>query len=119
MPESPVFMKRRDDYVAVAAFGRKSVMPGFIVQTQPNPAAGIRIGITATRKIGGAVVRNRAKRRLRALCREIMPSHAAPGNDFVLIARGTTPTIPYGTLRDDLVNALRKLGLLKTEGSRL
>jgi len=122
MPESLVFLKRRDDYVAVASFGRKSVMPGFILQARQRPSGnlpsgGIRVGITATRKIGGAVVRNRAKRRLRALSRELMPENAMSGHDFVLIARGTTPAIPYASLRADLLQALRKLGLLNAGGS--
>ncbi|OFW82950.1 MAG: ribonuclease P protein component [Alphaproteobacteria bacterium GWF2_58_20] len=105
-------MKRRDDFVAVASFGRKSVGRGFILQFRRRPGdslPGIRIGFTATKKIGGAVVRNRAKRRLRALAREILPSHAPDGHDFVLIARSTTPGLPYAILREDLLQALDRL----------
>ena len=69
----------------------------------------IRVGVTATRRIGGAVIRNRAKRRLREAAREMLPSHARPGCDYVLIARGGTAERPWPRLLDDVKTALIRL----------
>jgi ribonuclease P protein component len=69
----------------------------------------IRIGFTATKRIGGAVVRNRAKRRLREAARLLAPLHAAPGYDYVFIARGGTTERPWARLLDDMKTALIRL----------
>ena len=69
----------------------------------------VRVGFTATRKIGGAVVRNRAKRRLREAARRLLPEHARPGFDYVLIARGGTAERPWARLLDDVKSALISL----------
>ena len=78
----------------------------------------VRIGFTATRRIGGAVVRNRAKRPLRQAARIGAPLHVIAGCDYVLIARGGTPTRPWGSLLDDMRSALTRLAaeLLATPG---
>ena len=68
-----------------------------------------RIGFTASRKVGGAVQRNRAKRRLRALAREVLAVGARHGFDYVLVARTPVLTCAYDRLRADLVAALREL----------
>ena len=67
-----------------------------------------RVGFTVTKKIGGAVVRNRMKRRFRALAREIIPVHGHPGSDHVMIGRGSGVERDFSTLRDDLTRALAK-----------
>lgn len=67
------------------------------------------MGFTATRKIGGAVVRNRTKRRLREAARALLPEHGRPGVDYVLIARGGTTTRPWPRLLDDVRSALQSL----------
>ncbi len=77
----------------------------------------IRVGYTASKKVGGAVQRNRAKRRLRALAREILAAEAAPGHDYVLIARSETVVRAYTDLKRDLRHALRRLGLLRAPGA--
>ena len=69
----------------------------------------VRVGFTATRKVGGAVVRNRAKRRLREAARALIPLHGRPGHDYVLIARGGTTSRPWGRLLDDVKTALISL----------
>jgi len=68
-----------------------------------------RVGFTVTKRIGTAVVRNRLKRRLRALAREVLAPRAAEGTDYVLIGRSGGLTRPYADLVSDLERALRKL----------
>jgi len=72
-------------------------------------AGQVRLGFTATRRIGGAVVRNRAKRRLREAARALAPEHARAGCDYVFIARGGTTTRPWPRLLDDMKSALIRL----------
>jgi ribonuclease P protein component len=108
-------LKRRVDFLRIADGRRKWVTPGLILQMlarAPGGDAGaaIRVGFTATRKIGNAVVRNRARRRLRAAAASVMARHAAAGFDYVLIARAETPARPYAALVGDLEAALRRLG---------
>ncbi len=78
---------------------------------RPNSAAGkgVRIGLTVTKKIGGAVARNRIRRRLRAASREIFPQFARPGTDYVLIARKAAYDRNYQLLLDDMKRALLSL----------
>ena len=68
-----------------------------------------RVGFTVTKKIGNAVVRNRMKRRFRALAREIVPSKGLPGADHVMIGRTTGVERDFGLLRSELARALEKL----------
>ena len=66
----------------------------------------MRVGFTVTKKIGGAVVRNRMKRRFRALAREIMPTKGVPGSDHVMIGRAKGIERDFGLLRSELESAL-------------
>ncbi|ANC90691.1 ribonuclease P protein component [Azospirillum humicireducens] len=112
-------LMRRPEFLAVAGTRRKHVAPGLILQVRRHddkqrPAEGeppIRLGLTASRKVGNAVVRNRARRRLREAARQILPIHAAPGHDFVLVARGDTAERPWTDLLGDLKAGLKRLGL--------
>lgn len=70
----------------------------------------MRVGFTVTKKIGGAVVRNRMKRRFRALAREIVPAKGVPGADHVMIGRANGVERAFGLLRAELSGALDKLG---------
>jgi ribonuclease P protein component len=67
-----------------------------------------RVGFTVSKKVGGAVVRNRMKRRFRALAREILPEQGYAGADHVMIGRGSGIERDFGELRQDLVRALAK-----------
>ncbi len=69
----------------------------------------VRLGFTATRKVGNAVIRNRAKRRLREAARAMAPLLAVPGSDYVLIARMGTANRPWDRLLDDVKSALTRL----------
>ncbi len=108
-------LRVRRDFLRVAAERRKSVSPGLVLQVAPSglePAiagATRRVGFTASKKVGGAVLRNRAKRRLREAARAVMTPHARPGLDYVIIARDTTPSRPYRLLLADLEAGLRRL----------
>ncbi|WP_390902642.1 ribonuclease P protein component [Sphingomonas oryzagri] len=86
-------------------------MPGFVLLVRPrddgDPA--MRLGITVTKKIGNAVVRNRMKRRFRALGRALLPAHGIPGADHVLIGRNGGIERDYALLQEELGKALRKL----------
>jgi ribonuclease P protein component len=69
----------------------------------------VRVGFTASRKVGNAVVRNRAKRRLRAAAAQLLRARGNPRTDYVLIARATTARRPFAALLDDLESALRRV----------
>ena len=107
-------LKRRQ-FLAVAAANHKWAAPGLVLQVHDNqvetsPAnRGIRVGYTASRRVGGAVSRNRAKRRLRAAAARILPDKAAANTDYVIIARTNTLARPYAKLLDDLEIALKKV----------
>ena len=86
-------------------------MPGFVLllRDRGDESPAIRVGFTVTKKIGNAVVRNRMKRRLRALARELLPEGGLVGADHVLIGRAGGVERDFGLLRGELVKALSKL----------
>jgi ribonuclease P protein component len=86
-------------------------MPGFVllVRDRSDGDPAMRLGITVTKKIGGAVVRNRMKRRFRALAREFLPTAGVPGADHVLIGRAGGVERPFEKLSAELGKALAKL----------
>jgi len=103
-------LKVRPDFLAAAkglACGRGAVMAQARDRRDGDPR--IRIGFTATKRIGGAVERNRAKRRLREAARLIAPIHARAGCDYVFIARGGTGSRAWDRLLDDMKSALIRL----------
>ena len=86
-------------------------MPGFVLLVHPRGDADptIRVGITVTKKIGNAVVRNRMKRRFRALARETLPELGIAGADHVLIGRSGGIERDYASLVSELKRALKKV----------
>ena len=103
-------IRRRPDFLLAAK--ARSCARGAVVVQQRHREDGeplIRLGFTATRKIGGAVVRNRAKRRLREAARALVPMHGLPGCDYVFVARGGTTARPWAALLDDVKSALISL----------
>lgn len=85
-------------------------MPGFVllVRDRGDGSDELRVGFTVTKKIGNAVVRNRMKRRLRELARELLPAGGIAGADHVLIGRAGGVERDFGLLREELAKALAK-----------
>jgi ribonuclease P protein component len=113
-PGALVTLTRRADFLA-AARGRRQTRPGLMLQARrrgPGEAPdAIRVGFTCSRKVGNAVARNRAKRRLRAAARAVLAEHGRPGWDYVLIGRPeATAARPFAALCDDLRSALGAAG---------
>lgn len=111
IPRTLPTLRRRADFLAVAASGQKWVTTGLVLQIGKADAAFPypRFGLTATKKIGNAVTRNRARRRLRALAQNMLRLHALP-RDYVLIARLDTATRDFPALQKDLMTALKRTG---------
>jgi ribonuclease P protein component len=104
-------LPKRGDFLRLTSQGQRRVTPGFILQTAPalQTPAPLRVGFTASKKVGNAVARNRVKRRLRALADKIMPEAASPGHDYVFIGRSETLTRDFAAMEQDLRMALKKL----------
>ena len=126
-PDRPALhtLRVRREFLAVAK-GDKQVRRGLVLQARQRDVnaktdldaasdptsdadTAIRFGLTATKKIGNAVIRNRTRRRLRVLAHEILSAHGQPGYDYVLIGRAATKHRTWDGLRTDLRSALKKL----------
>lgn len=126
-------LKTRRDFLRVASQRRKWVTPGLILQaapmpraadssatgdtagpatgpdTEPTPPSRARVGFTVSKKVGNAVARNRARRRLKAAAAELMPELAAGATDYVIIGRGMTLDRDWVDLKRDLRVALTRV----------
>jgi len=108
----PGRLKRRAEFLRVAAKGRKAAVHGLVLQALARddelPA---RIGFTVTRKVGNAVVRNRTRRRLKEAARLLFAQAPVAGVDLVVIGRDATRGRKFALLMDDLGRALAKVGV--------
>ena len=103
----PKRLKQRADFLRLAAQGRKTVKPGFVLQAlSGNSGAAPVLGFTATKKLGNAVIRNRAKRRLREAARLVLAERAANGAELVLIGRRETGVMDFAQLCRNLAQAV-------------
>ena len=110
-------MRKRADFLA-ANRGLRVARPGFVLLARPNGGLGKRFGVTVTKKIGNAVVRNRMKRRFRELLRDALPSEGLPDHDHVLIGREGGLERDYGQLREELAVALSRAAAGKVDPPR-
>ena len=100
-------MRKRADFLA-ANRGLRVARPGFVLLANPNGGLGKRFGVTVTKKIGNAVVRNRMKRRFRELLRAALPEAGLPDHDHVLIGREGGIERDFAKLREELSAALAR-----------
>ncbi len=107
-------MRKRADFLR-AAQARRQGMPGFLLQARERGAGevdpgAIRVGFTCSKKLGNAVARNRAKRRLREIARTVLPLHGRAGWDYVLVGRPeATATRSFAEMQADLGRALGRI----------
>ncbi len=115
-------LKKRADFLRLRG-GARFATPSFVVETRPRvknapnaqdaapetAASEARFGFTVTKKLGGAVIRNRIRRRLKAAVRLVAPALAHPGHDYVLVARQTALDRPFADLKKDLERALQRV----------
>lgn len=107
-------LKKRKDFLACAR-GRRWSTPGFLLQGRPRgedaaQPGDARIGFTCSKKVGNAVMRNRAKRRLREIARAVLPDHVQPGWDYVLVGfADTTISRPFDKMTRDLTTAVERV----------
>ena len=99
----------RAGFLAARSIGEKALSRGLFIQAVENEKSQWRIGLTATKKIGNAVTRNRARRRMRALARSYLVPLAQPGTDYVLIARHDTVNADWQDMAKGLKKAIRYL----------
>lgn len=100
-------LTKRADFVAANA-GLRNARAGFVLLTRPNEGQGMRFGITVTKKIGNAVVRNRMKRRFRELLRAALPTQGLSDHDHVLIGRAGGVERDFHLMADELSLALER-----------
>ena len=114
LPARPITLTLRADFLR-AAQARRQPTPGFLLQARARrpgegPEGAVRVGFTCSKKLGNAVARNRAKRRLREVARLVLPGLARPGWDYVLVGRPeTTATRDFAQMQADLARALRQV----------
>ena len=113
-PAAPTRLKRRAEFLRVAAKGRKAPMPGLVLQALArDDQAPARLGFTVTKRVGNAVMRNRARRRLKEAARLELAEAPPIGVDLVMIGRADTLRRDFAALRADVARALAKTGVAR------
>lgn len=110
-------LTKRADFLA-ANKGLRNARPGFVLLTRPNDGQGMRYGITVTKKIGNAVVRNRMKRRFREMLRAVLLERGLANHDHVLIGRSGGIERDFAALTEDLQKALARARQGQADPSR-
>ncbi len=109
-----ISLNRNGQFQRLYKKGKSIVAPSMVVYVKRNGLGFNRLGITASKKIGKAVVRNRAKRRIRELYRLNLERLKA-GYDFVIVARGKTAVVSHSVLSEAFLTAADKLGVLNEQ----
>jgi ribonuclease P protein component len=117
MGETISILRKRAEFLA-ANKGLRNARPGFVLLTLANDNLGKRFGVTVTRKIGNAVVRNRMKRRFRELLRSALPSEGLADTDHVLIGRESGVERDFARMREELSAALARAREGKGDAAR-
>ncbi len=107
MPQ-PITLNQNRDFVRLYKRGRSQISPILVTYCAKNRRGGTRVGITATKKVGGAVERNRAKRVIRAACRGLGEA-LTPGYDYIFVARGRTPACKSQEVQKVMARHVRAL----------
>jgi ribonuclease P protein component len=102
-------LTKRSEFLFVRQGARAARGTVLVEARRRNQDGPIRLGLTASKKVGGAVLRNRARRRLREAARQLLPELGLAGVDYVLVARQQTPDASWAALLDDIRNALIRL----------
>jgi len=103
-------IKNRKDFLKITNEGLSSPQYGLVLQAAINNRNNeVRIGVTATKKIGNAVIRNKCKRKLRNIANQVLHNYAQKNNDYVLIARNSTYDREISLLKKDLIKALKEI----------
>jgi ribonuclease P protein component len=111
-------LRQRADFLA-AAMGAKVAAAAFVLQARRRDDDGpARFGFTVSRKVGTAVERNRARRRLREMVRSTTMERVKPGHDYVLVARRAALTRPFAQMVEDLDGALRRVSARRERGKQ-
>ena len=107
----PVVLTKRRDFIAASHARRQGTLGIHLQGRRRDDGSDVmRVGYTCSKKVGNAVARNRAKRRLREVARLVLPLHGRAGWDYVLVGRTrTTATLPFTQLQTDLIRALDKV----------
>ncbi|HWQ04931.1 MAG TPA: ribonuclease P protein component [Longilinea sp.] len=107
-------LTRSNDFKRVRRVGKSYAHPLVVLIVDPNPEGGLRIGVTAGRSVGNAVLRNRAKRRLRAAVDGLL-QELAPGKNLILLARPAIASASFSEIQTALARLMLRAGLLQTD----
>jgi ribonuclease P protein component len=111
-------LRQRADFLAAAA-GTKAPTPMFVLQMRRREAGPVRVGFTVSKRVGGAVERNRIRRRLREVVRLSPPSRMRPGHDYVLIGRRAALDASFEQIKEEFDRALRRVHGAPTEAGAI